>query len=122
MNTPASTASSTPATILAKAMAAAAAAAVAQNNKLAAESSRGFDCGFAWVTIRPGRGPFVTYLKSQRIGQPRGYDRQPGYGLWYSDLHELPTQSVSVHEAAVRAFCEVLQSYGINANWNSRLD
>jgi len=112
----------TPAQIFAEAKTAAQAAAEARNAKLPPESARGLDCGFAWISIRPARGPFVSYLKAAGIGSRGGYDGRGGYGIWYSDLHRLPTQSVSVHQEAARAATEVLKANGIDASWNSRLD
>lgn len=112
----------TPAEIYTKAKAAAVAAAEARNAELPPEGKRGFDCGFAWITIQPARGPFVSYLKSSGIGQSGGYDRMPGYGIWYSDLHSVPTQSIEVHKAAVRAAAAVLEENGIKAICNYRLD
>lgn len=114
--------SKTPAEIFAEAKQAAYDAAVAQNAKLPDENSRGFDCGFAWITIRPARGPFVAYLKSAGIGKTGGYEGGSGYGIWYSDVSLPSTQSVSVHEAAVEAAANVLKANGVNASWNSRLD
>lgn len=95
-------------------------AAEIENAKLGPESRRGFDCGFAWVVIRPARGKFVTYLKSIDAGK-RGY--YGGFEIWYSKLHNIPTQSISVHEAAARAAAQVFADrLGIAATMNSRLD
>lgn len=85
------------------------------------ERHRGFDCGFAWITIRPARGPFVKWLKANGIARG-SYDGGSGAGIWYSQLHDVPTQSVSVHQKAVVAAAEVLKRYGINATTGSRLD
>lgn len=100
---------------------AAQAAAEVENGNLPPESKRGFDVGFAWITIRPARGPLVSSLKRAGIGRAGGYG-SGGYGIWYGDLHNLPTQSVDVHAAAVRAAAEVLQRHGFDASWSSRLD
>ena len=96
------------------------AAAVEQNAKLDAESSRGFDCGFAWVTM-PGNIPFARWCKKQGISS-KGYPT--GQQIWYSKLHSVPTQSVSVHEAAARAARDVL-AHGLQTSMismGSRLD
>ena len=85
------------------------------------EQSR-IECGFAWVTIRPARGPFVAHLKRANIGSRGGYDGGPGYGIWGGDLHSVSTQSFSVHAAAARAATEVLQRYGVDATFGGRLD
>jgi hypothetical protein len=44
--------------------------------------------------------------------------------IWYSKLHSLPTQSISVHEAAARAARDVL-AHGLQTSligMSSRLD
>jgi hypothetical protein len=102
-------------------LAAAQAAALAQDAKLVAEGDRGLDCGFAWITISPARGPLVTYLK-KTLGPTRSYGGAAGYGVWYSRLHDVPTQSISVHQAAVAAAVEVLAEYNIRASTGSRYD
>lgn len=102
------------------ALAAAQAAAAAQNAKLGAEGSRGFDCGFAWVSL-PGNTPFGRWLKKQGIAT-KGYPN--GLQIWYSKLHNLPTQSISVHEAAAKAARDVI-AHGIQSSlvsMGSRLD
>jgi len=98
------------------AKAAADAAAHAENARLGPEQARGLDCGFAWVVIKPARGSFVKYLKSQGIGHVRDYGG--GYEIWYSKLHSIGTQSISVHWAAAKVFRE----HGINAHADQRLD
>ena len=108
----------TPYEIFEQAKAAALAAATAQNATLPPEARRGFDCGFAWVIIKPARGPFVKYCKANRIGDKHCYG---GWNIWYSHF-SLPTQSVSVHEAAASAFAAVLVANGIDAYADSRLD
>lgn len=107
--------------IVEAALAASQAAAVKQNAALPAENARGFDCGFAWVTIKPARGPMVQYLKSINLGSTIDHSGG-GYQIWYSRLHTLGTQSISVHEAAARAFADVLASHGVPASVGSRLD
>lgn len=110
-----------PADIWAEMKEAAQAAAVLQDAKLGFESQRGLDCGFAWLTIHPAKGPFVTYLKTV-LGATRHYDGGTGYGIWYSKLHDIPTQSISVHQAAVSAARDVLGKYNIIGYVGSRLD
>ena len=95
-------------------------AAVLQNDKLGDENHRGFDCGFAWVTL-PGTGKFANWAKKKGIAS-KGYPT--GLTIWYSKLHSLPTQSVSVHEAAARAARDVL-AHGLQSSqigYSSRLD
>jgi hypothetical protein len=72
-------------------------------------------CGFAWVDIFPARGSFVTFLKSQGIGD-KNYNS--GYGIWIKEFG----QSVDRKYAFAQAFAEVLQKYGIRAYAGSRLD
>lgn len=86
------------------------------------EQRRGLDCGFAWLMIRPARGPFVAYLKSIGVGRTCDYGSGPGYSLWYSRLHDVPTQSISVHEAAIHAAAAVLRANGLDVVTGSRLD
>ena len=105
----------------AKAQAAARAAAIAENDSLPPENARGFDCGFAWVVIKPARGAFVKFLKDRSIGRTRSYDGG-GLEIWYSKLHDVPTQSISVHVAAARAAVEVLNAAGVKCFMGSRLD
>jgi len=102
------------------AKAAAQAAAEEQNAKLGAEGSRGFDCGFAWVSF-PGNMPFGRWAKKQGLAS-KGYPT--GLQIWYSKLHTVPTQSTSVHEAAARAARDVL-AHGLQTSqiyMGSRLD
>lgn len=79
-------------------------------------------CGFAWINIKPARGPFVTWLKKQGIGRTDSYEG--GYRISSSDLAPSTqrTQSVDRKEAAAEAFAKVLRSYGISAYAGSRLD
>ena len=72
-------------------------------------------CGFAWVTISPARGAFVTYLKSINAGS-KGY--YGGYQIWVREFG----QSITRKEAFAGAFAKVLNSYGISAFAESRLD
>ena len=89
-----------------------------QNAALPNENSRGFDCGFAWVIVRPARGHFVEWCKANGHGR-KGYE--PGWHFWYSEF-SIGTQSVSVHEAAAEAFAAVLVKHGLKAIVGSRLD
>ncbi len=95
-------------------------AARAENARLPGEGLRGLDCGFAWVSF-PGNIPFARWAKSKGIAS-KAYPS--GYQIWYSKVHDVPTQSVSVHEAACRAARDVLahalQTYMISMG--SRLD
>ena len=79
------------------------------------------DCvGFAWIIIRPARGPLVSYLKKHGIG--RNQDGG-GYSIWMPGRQ--PTQSISVHEEAAKAFAETIREIlgsDLKIDWQSRLD
>jgi hypothetical protein len=95
-------------------------AAQAENAKLGDEAHRGFDCGFAWLHF-PGNTPFARWAKKAGIASKH---YPSGLSIWYSKLHSVPTQSVSVHEAAVRAARDVL-AHGLQTSQiytGSRLD
>lgn len=95
-------------------------AAEVENLRLGDENCRGFDCGFAWVTF-PGNTAFGRWAKKAGIAS-KSYIG--GLEVWYSKLHSVPTQSVSVHEAAARAARDVL-AHGLQSSaisFGSRLD
>lgn len=78
-------------------------------------------CGFAWVRIRPARGPMVTWLKKQGIGH-KGYR-----GGWEVSSYEFggvgrSSQSYERAYAAARAAAKVFEFYGITAHADGRLD
>jgi hypothetical protein len=79
-------------------------------------------CGFAWVKIRPARGPFVKFLKARDIGRKDDYEG----GYYLSSYDVLPfrdfTQSMERKYAACSAFAGVLSSYGLDAYAMSRMD
>ena len=96
------------------------AAAQVENMRLGSEYTRGCDCGFAWVTL-PGDIPFGRWAKKQGIAS-KGYPS--GLSIWYSKVHSIPTQSISVHEAACKAARDVL-AHGLQTSligMASRLD
>lgn len=76
-----------------------------------------FNCGFAWVTIKPARGPMVAYLKSIGKGS-RAHDG--GFQVWNPSGH--PTQDMSAKYEGACAFAAILQKHGIRAYAGSRLD
>ncbi len=103
-----------------EAIAAAVVAAKAENDRLPPENSRGFDCGFAWVVAPDAKlntpdGKALAALGFQKIWKP-----QIGVYLWMTGHHS--TQSVSVHEAAARAYVEAMKPSGIRMYVGSRLD
>jgi len=106
-------------TILDEALTVANQAAIEANAKLGPEQSRGLDCGFAWVNF-PGNKPFGKHCKNLGLAS-KGYPT--GLQIWYSKLHHLGTQSISVHEAAAKAFVDTCKANGItDISWASRLD
>jgi len=76
-----------------------------------------FNCGFAWVTIKPARGALVKEMKRQGIGRkgPHG-----GWQVW--NPSKSYTQDCSAMAAGAGAYADVLSEYGINAITGSRLD
>ena len=101
-----------------EALAAAKAAAEVENQRLGPEGSRGLDCGFAWVTLRPATTPFVRWLRASAIGS-KGWNG--GWCIW--SPADYSTQSISVHRAGAVAFVEVLARHNIGgAEVGSRYD
>ena len=77
-------------------------------------------CGFAWVKIRPARGPLVTMLKKRGVGY-KAYG-----GGWQVPAWEFGSprgsQSYERAMAAAQAATAVLKQYGITAYAEGRLD
>lgn len=73
-------------------------------------------CGSSWVVVRPARGPFVAYLKAQRIGQRGVYG---GFEVDFDDGYK--GQNVDVKYAASKAFVDVLRKHNIRAAAYQRL-
>ena len=90
--------------IWATAKSAAEKAAKIEDMRLGNEATRGFDCGFAWIAM-PGNIPFAKWAKAQGLAS-KAYPS--GYQIWYSKVHSVPTQSISVHEAACKAARDVI--------------
>lgn len=76
-------------------------------------------CGFAWVVIRPARGEFVSWCKKNKIGDKGVYG---GWSISSYHFCHYNGQSMTVKEAAARAFAGALSGYGINVSVNSRAD
>ena len=75
-------------------------------------------CGFAWVRIKPARGPFIKYLKENKIGGLSGYG---GWTIWMGEFTS--SQSIERKIEAAKAFVKVLKENGIERVWfESRLD
>lgn len=92
-------------------------------NKEAVASSEDPYCGFAWVTIRPARGPLVKLLKEQGIGR-KAFDG--GYTVSASGCttnnRVASSQSMTLKENVCYAFAKSLQANGIRASVYSRAD
>ena len=104
-----------------KAFSAAREAATVEDARLGEESTRGLDCGFAWVVCKPANGKLAKHLKIY------GADKHHtgGVCLWNPSKH--PSQSISVKEAGAVAFVKSLErdlkgeGYTL-LYYNSRLD
>lgn len=69
-------------------------------------------CGFAWVTIKPARGPLVNALKAHpKARVHKNYGAGGGIQLWNPSGN--PTQSMTPKEDGASAFVEVLRKHGI---------
>lgn len=77
-----------------------------------------YPCGFAWVKIKPARGPFVSYLKSENIGHRDDYN---GGWVVYNPSKNY-TQCMDAKEAGARAFAEELKKHGVDARVVTRMD
>ena len=74
-------------------------------------------CGFAWVTVKPARGSFVSFCKKHGIGH------SGTYGGWEFSLFSVyGGQSMDLKEVSCRAFATVLRSHGISCSVGSRAD
>lgn len=85
-----------------------------------AGKSDGYPCGFAWLNIKPARGPFIKYLKDNRIGRPDSY--YGGYSLSSYDCCAFHGQNMDVKEDGVRAFAYALRENGVDATVYTRID
>ena len=107
----------------------AATAAVAAEIARKPEDPNAFDCGFAWVNVKPARGPFVNWCK-KKVQEAGGHfqamqygDRDSYEGGWkFWKPGGFNGQSIRIHEAGSKAFSEVLKKHNINCYWSSRLD
>jgi len=81
------------------------------------EDTRGLNCGFGWVEIRPARGPFVSFCKRNGIGGKHWHS-----GWLIDNPGNFRGQQVDHQYAGAKAFAEVLQQHGIQAIACSRLD
>lgn len=84
-----------------------------------AQANDGYPCGFAWITIRPARGKFVSFLKESGIGR-KGY--YGGYEISSYEACSFSGQNMYTKEDGCRAFAEVLTANGITTTVNTRID
>lgn len=82
------------------------------------KNSEHYPCGFAWVNIKPARGPFVTALKKMGAGKTDDYSG--GFHIWNPSKNY--TQCMDAKEAGSRAFAAELQKHGVNARSRTRID
>lgn len=73
-------------------------------------------CGFAWLEIRPARGPLVTFLKKNGIGRVDHYNRC--YSVSVFEFN----QSIALKEAYAHAAAQSLREAGYEVYPASRLD
>ena len=73
-------------------------------------------CGFAWLEIRPARGPIVTFLKKNGIGYINRYE-----GCYQVSIHAF-NQSLAKKEAYATAAADYLRSCGYEVYSGSRID
>jgi hypothetical protein len=72
-------------------------------------------CGFAWINVKPGTSKFAHWLKrTDRARSAYG----GGLDIWVSEFN----QSLTRKEAYAFAFAAVLETAGINALSQSRID
>ena len=80
----------------------------------------GYPCGFAWLHIKPARGPLVKFLKEKKIGRRDEY--WGGYIVSASQIDGWMGQNMDVKENSVMAAIAVLRKYGFECNLKSRID
>jgi hypothetical protein len=72
-------------------------------------------CGFAWILVRPGGSSFGRWLKATKRANNHYYG---GMSIWVDEFG----QSMTRKEKYAEAFAHVLQTAGINARADSRMD
>ena len=76
-----------------------------------------FNCGFAWVVIRPATGPIVKALKERKLGD-KAYGG--GFSVWNPSKNF--TQDMSAKYEGAKAFAKVLDAEGVVCFADQRLD
>lgn len=92
-------------------------AAKGATNEFLAEHGDRDCCGFAWVTIHPARGKFVSWCKKNNIGS-KAYGG--GWQIW--NPSEACTQALTAKEKGAQAFARILKENGLTAHAGSRMD
>lgn len=77
-----------------------------------------YPCGFAWVKIRPARGPFVKYLRDAHLGETDSYEG--GFRVYNPSKNHC--QNMDAKMEGARAFAGHLKKHGIDAYAASRID
>lgn len=93
------------------------AATAASDEYLRKNGAHPFNCGFAWVTIKPARGAVVAEMKKAGIGR-KGY--HGGWQVW--NPSNAMTQDMSAVYAGAKAYAQVLKDNGVKCYADSRLD
>lgn len=101
-------------TMLAKAFTA---ARLATDKMLKDHPDQWYPCGFAWVAIKPARGPVIKALKEADAG----YVSSMG-GFHVYNPSKNGTQWMDAKIAGCDAFVAVLREHGIKAMTESRID
>lgn len=76
-----------------------------------------FPCGFAWVIIKPARGPVVSAMKARGIGSKAYHG---GWQYWNPSRNN--TQSMEALRAGADAYAKVLREAGVDCYADNRMD
>ena len=76
-------------------------------------------CGFAWVNVGDGRSAWAKWVKANQDGYNDYYG---GISIWSSRFMNDPSQSVERKLAGCKAAAAVIESYGLKASAQYRLD
>lgn len=77
-----------------------------------------YPCGFAWVKIKPARGPFVKALKEMNKGHTDSYEG--GFTVYNPSGNA--TQWMDAKYDGAKAFAEVLRKHGVKCSAVQRID
>jgi hypothetical protein len=84
-------------------------------------------CGFAWVTVSPARGPFVSWCKQQiksisATGDARQFGKRADGGGWqFWGPGNYNGQNMHIKKAGAAAFGAVLRAHGLDVCLGLRL-